>query len=76
MSMGVPCVTTSVTNASLLATENEHVLLANNDDEFVSTIIELLADTNLQHTLSLSARAFVLENFSWEVANQKLVDLL
>jgi glycosyltransferase involved in cell wall biosynthesis len=76
MSMGVPCVTTSVTNASLLATENEHVLLANNDDEFVSTIIELLDDTNLQHTLSLNARAFVLENFSWEVANKKLVDLL
>jgi glycosyltransferase involved in cell wall biosynthesis len=76
MSMGVPCVTTSVTNASLMATENEHVLLANNDDEFVSTIIELLNNTNLQHKLSLNARALVIENFSWEVANQKLVSLL
>ena len=76
MSMGLPCITTSVTNASLLAAENKQVLIANNEDEFVHKIICLLDDTELQKKLASNARNYVTANFSWELANQKLLDLL
>jgi glycosyltransferase involved in cell wall biosynthesis len=44
MSMQVPCVASSIPNASLKATENKHLLIANNEYEFVEKIIQLLND--------------------------------
>ncbi len=76
MSMGIPCITTAITNASLLATENEQVLLADNVDEFVSKIIVLLDDAALRQRISTNARIFIEENYNWDKVNQKLADLL
>ena len=76
MSMQVPCVASAVTNASLKATENKHVLIANNEDEFVEKIIQLLKDEHLQHSFKVNARTFVEENYSWDKANQILENIL
>ena len=76
MSMQVPCVVSSVTNASLIATENKHVLIANNEYEFVEKIIQLLKDEHLQHSFKVNARIFVEENYSWDKANQILENIL
>ena len=76
MSMQVPCVVSSVTNASLIATENKHVLIANNEYEFVEKIIQLLKDEHLQHSFKVNARIFVEENYSWDKANQILENVL
>ncbi len=76
MSMQVPCVVSSVTNASLIATENKHVLIANNEYEFVEKIIQLLKDEHLQDSFKVNARIFVEENYSWDKANQILENIL
>ena len=76
MSMQVPCVVSSVTNASLIATENKHLLIANNEYEFVEKIIQLLKDEHLQHSFKVNARIFVEENYSWDKANQILENIL
>lgn len=76
MSMQVPCVATAVTNASLKATENTHLLLANNEHDFLEKIIQLLNDEKLQASLKLNARDFVVENYSWDKANQILENVL
>lgn len=76
MSMQVPCVASSITNASLKATENKHLLIANNEHEFAEKIIQLLNDENLQFSLKSNARAFVEENYSWDKANQILENTL
>lgn len=75
MSMGVPCIITPVTNASLLATENKHVLIANDADDFVQKIMKLLDDVSLQHQLSSNARKFIETNYTWNQANSILVSL-
>jgi len=75
MSMGLPCITTSVTNASLLANENKDVLIANNEVEFVEKIIYLLKNKSLQEEFAINGRKFVQENFSWDNANEKLLRL-
>lgn len=76
MSMQVPCVTSSVTNASLKAIENKHVLIANNEYEFVEKIIQLLNDLQLQNTFKKNARTFVEAHYSWDKANRILEDIL
>jgi glycosyltransferase involved in cell wall biosynthesis len=76
MSMQVPCVTSSVTNASLKAIENKHVLIANNEYEFVEKIIQLLNDLQLQNLFKINARNFVEAHYSWDKANRILEDIL
>jgi glycosyltransferase involved in cell wall biosynthesis len=76
MSMQVPCVASSITNASLKATENKQVLIANNEYEFVEKIIQLLNDEHLQNSFKINARTFVEENYSWDKANRILEDVL
>lgn len=75
MSMGIPCIITPVTNASLLATDHEHVLIANDADDFVQKIIQLLDDQTMQQQLALNARKFIETNYTWDQANAVLVSL-
>lgn len=76
MAMEVPCITTAVVNSSLNAREDQHLLIANNEQEFVAKIISLLTSEDVQAEMSREARNFVKENYSWEKANQKLKALL
>ena len=76
MSMQVPCVASSITNSSLKATENKHVLIANNEYDFVDKIFQLLNDEQLQNLFKINARTFVEENYSWDKANRILEDIL
>jgi glycosyltransferase involved in cell wall biosynthesis len=76
MSMGLPCITTSIANASLLAVPDEEIILAGNVDEFVEKILSLLNDTAKQSHLSTQARHRVEKDYSWESANRVLMLLL
>ena len=76
MSMGIPCITTSVSNASLQAINNEHLLIADDVDEFTQQIMRLLNDTDLQKKLATNGRLFVEKNYSWESCNQILLKLV
>lgn len=76
MSMGLPCITTSITNASLMGVEDKHLLIANDVNEFVEKIRVLLDHENMQNEISTQARIFVEENFCWDKVNEKLLKLL
>jgi sugar transferase (PEP-CTERM/EpsH1 system associated) len=76
MSMQIPCITTSVVNKSLDGQDNIHLLIANNEQEFVSKIESLISSAALRVKLSSSAREFVAQSFSWETANKKLKEIL
>jgi len=76
MSMGLPCITTSVVNASLQAKDDEQLIIANTAEEFAQAIICLLDDEKKQNLLSKNARRFIEESYSWEKSNSKLVQVL
>jgi glycosyltransferase involved in cell wall biosynthesis len=76
MSMKVPSITTSIVNASLHATENKEVIIANTTEEFVSKIIQLLDNPEQQIQLASQAYEFVSKKYGWDQSNQQLVDLL
>ncbi len=76
MSMQLPCITTPIVNLSLQATENQDLLLAQNEKQFVQQIISLLEDSTLFNKIKTNGCKFVHENYPWNKANQKLLDLI
>jgi sugar transferase (PEP-CTERM/EpsH1 system associated) len=75
MSMQIPCITTSVANASLQA-NIEEIEIANTDTEFANAIIKLLAIETLRNTMAIKARQFIEKNYNWNIENEKLFQLL
>ena len=76
MAMQVPCVTTSIVNASTGALENEAILIANTADDFVEKIIFLLENKNIYNKLKNNALQFILTKFSWQKRTQILIDAM
>lgn len=76
MSMGIPCVTTPLANASLCAADGEEVLLGTTAEEIAAAIVRLLDDSTLADGLVERASRFVKEHFSWESATEGLEDVL
>jgi len=72
MSMGVPCITTSLVNNAILAKENTEILIADDEKIFSEKIILILKDVQLYHQISTSGRDFVKQNYSWEHYSQLL----
>lgn len=76
MSMGIPCVTTSLANASLGAEDGHQVLIADEAQTIADAIVRLLDDETLRNTMATEADRFVHDNFSWRTAGQKLESVL
>lgn len=76
MSMEVPCVTTKVVNASLRAMPNKQIYIAEYAMEFVEGILLLLNNESRSKEISMEAKNFVRENFSWERNSQILEEIL
>ena len=74
MAMQVPCITTSIVNASTGAIENESILIADDADAFCEKIILLLENKNVYNTLKNNALQLVLNNFSWQSRTKILVE--
>lgn len=73
MAQGLPCITTSLVNNALGATENEEILIANTKDEFLQAIQQLLSDEDLYTKLQSNARRFVYQNYAWKSINEGLI---
>jgi glycosyltransferase involved in cell wall biosynthesis len=76
MAMGLPCITSSLANNALNATPNEHLLIADNPQEYVAHIKKLLSDESFYQMISNNGKSFVKQSFSWEKSVQKLEELL
>jgi len=72
MAMNVPVVATSVANAGINAREGEEILLADTPESFANRVVALLRDPNLRECLTLKAKLFVENKFSWEHSLQQL----
>ena len=76
MAMGIPCITTPLTNNALEAEKGKEIMIARNANEFASQIQELMSDEQKYDQLKIAANSFVKKNFSWSQAVQPLVELL
>lgn len=76
MSMKIPCVTTSIANASLHATPDRDVLVGDNPLQFAEHLLALLDDSDRRNTLAENGYRFVHDNYSWERSCEKLEQIL
>lgn len=75
MAMGLPCITTSLANDAIKGIHGTHIFVADTKEEFVKTIQELLANEVLREQIGQNAKAYVQQNFSWEISTAKLVEI-
>ncbi len=76
MSMGIPCIATSIANASLHAKPNEEIMIADDAEAFVDYIIYLLENEEKRRQLQVNATKFIQDNYTWESVNQRLLACL
>ena len=65
MAMGLPVVSTSVGAQGLNATAGEHLLIADDPDEFATRVTRLIDDPEMRGTLGEAARRFAVQHYSW-----------
>ena len=66
MSLGLPCITSSVGFEGIGAVDGKHILIANSVSEYTNVIKCLSMDNEFYSTIALNARAFVESEFSWD----------
>jgi sugar transferase (PEP-CTERM/EpsH1 system associated) len=76
MAMGLPCITTSLANNALKATENKEILVGNSKNELAEALLKLLNDTEFRNYLSENSIKFVKENYSWEKNIEDLAKII
>ena len=76
MAMQLPCVTTSIANASLYAEEGRQVLVGDTAQAFADHLVALLRSPDLRDQLAVAGYNYVNDNFSWEKSCEKLEEVL
>lgn len=76
MAMQLPCVTTSIANASLYAEDGRQVLVGDTAQAFADHLVTLLRNPERRDSLAAEGYNYVHENFSWEKAGEKLEAVL
>lgn len=72
MACAKPIVATTVANEGIMGRDGEALTIADDADAFTKGVLDLLSDAEKAHSLGQSARAFVLEHWTWEAHFDKL----
>ena len=74
--MGLPIVTTSIGAENIDATNQEDWIVTDNINEFADSVIKLIDNEELRITMGINASRYVNSNFTWNVAENKLIEIL
>lgn len=76
MAIGVPVVTTETGAENIDAKNGVDWLVAENDEQFISYVCAILANSKLRSTIGANGQEFVRRNFTWNNAKQVLGEIL
>jgi glycosyltransferase involved in cell wall biosynthesis len=76
MSFGNPVVSTSIGAEGLSFVNGQHILVADNPQEFANNIIVLLQNKKLYHSIRNQARELVINTYNWKTIGRRTNDLL
>ena len=76
LTYGVPCVTTTVGSEGMGLTEGENVLLAGDPASYAQAIVEVYTSEATWNTLSTAGIEFAKKNFSPEVVEQQIRQMM
>ena len=72
MAMEIPCVTTSLANNALGASDKTNILIGNTAAELAAAIIFLLKDKVMNDQIAQAGHSYVVQNFDWQTFCNKL----
>jgi sugar transferase (PEP-CTERM/EpsH1 system associated) len=75
MSMGIPCISSPLSNSALKAEPGRDILIGYSADEYVGLAVGLLNNAEQSAAISEAGRRFVIENFSWEKSCDDLSEI-
>lgn len=76
MSMKIPCITSKLANSALCAKDGVEILIGENPADYAAHILKLLDDQAFADRIAEAGHQFVLENYDWEKATEKLDDII
>ena len=76
MALKIPCITSTLANNALKAKNGESILIADTPEEYANHINDLIFYEDKGKMIGLNGYYFVLENYSWEMENQKLEEII
>ena len=76
MSLGIPCISTSMANNAIGARPDHEIVIADTPEEFARAIQDLLDHPEKRSELAARAREFVKNRYAWEANNARLKELL
>tara|TARA_B110000285_G_C15136603_1_gene627381 strand:- start:35 stop:1189 length:1155 start_codon:yes stop_codon:yes gene_type:complete len=74
MSMSIPCITSTLANNALMASEKE-ILVTDNKEEFANYCVELIKNNNFRDEIGANGQDYIKANFSWIINTKKLEGL-
>ena len=72
MSMGKPVVSTSIGAKGIDVTHKVNIIIADNEQEFADSVLELLTNRSMRLELGTNARKLMVEKYSWDSNTDKL----
>lgn len=76
MALNTPVVATPKGAEGLEVIDGEHLLIADEPEEFADMVVRLLLDSGLRHRLGANAYRLIEEKYNWAVVMPKFLDLL
>lgn len=76
MAMGLPVVTSPSAAGPIGATHNHELMIAEDAQQYVSMVIELLDDEAKRKKMGQAARQFVINHFNWTACTRRLEELI
>ncbi|MDB9964346.1 glycosyltransferase [Vicingaceae bacterium] len=75
MAMQIPCITSTLANNALKATNGDNIIIANSVEKYVTAIIELLENKTLASKIAQNGHDFVRDNYDWKSTTNQLEKL-
>jgi glycosyltransferase involved in cell wall biosynthesis len=76
MAMAKPVVSTSMGVQGITLATNDHVIIADEPDEFAGHVVKLLCDKQLRQKIGHNARKLVESSYSWESMAEQLNEVI
>ena len=76
MSMKIPSITTPLANDALQAKDGKEIMLGKTAEELAGNILRLLSDDLLYEEIAENGHKFVIANYDWAAATEKLNRLI
>ena len=76
MAMGIPCVTSSLANNALKASDKKEILIGSTPEAYKFLILNLLSDLEKSNSIAAAGKKYVENTFNWKGSTQKLMQLI